>query len=177
MVLYTYREKTFTRRTYMSNKILVAYFSCGGETAMAAKQLAQAANADLFAIKPVVPYTEADLDWNDKNSRTSREMRTLEEPAIEGRVENMDAYDTVFIGFPIWWYMAPTIINGFLKSYDFSGKTLIAFATSGSSELGKTEAVLQTKTSGETKWLPGKLIHQDMSLDDMKKWLKELKVI
>ncbi|MCH5155978.1 MAG: NAD(P)H-dependent oxidoreductase [Clostridiales bacterium] len=161
----------------MSKKILVAYFSCGGETAMAAKQLAQAAGADLFAIKPVVPYTEADLDWNDKNSRTSVEMRTLEEPAIADRVENMDSYDVVFVGFPIWWYIAPTIINGFLKSYDFSGKTLVPFATSGSSELGKTEAVLQAKTSPETNWLPGKRITSDMSLTDMKKWLKELKVI
>lgn len=159
------------------SKILVAYFSAGGETAMVAKQLAQAANADLFAIKPVVPYTEADLDWNDKNSRTSVEMRTLEEPAIAERVENMDCYDTVFVGFPIWWYIAPTIINGFLKSYDFSGKTLVAFATSGSTDIDKAEAVLQAKTPKETTWLPGKRITHDMSLTDMKKWLKELKLI
>ena len=160
----------------MSKKILVAYFSCGGDTAIAAKQLAQAANADLFAIKPTVPYTEADLDWNDKNSRTSVEMRTLAEPEIADKVENMDAYDTVFVGFPIWWYIAPTIINGFLKSYDFTGKTIVPFATSGSSSMEKAEAVLQSKAKG-ADWLPGKLIKNDMSLDDMKAWLKELNLI
>ena len=156
------------------NKTLVAYFSCGGDTAMVAKQLAKAANADLFAIKPVVPYTEADLDWHDKNSRTSVEMRTQESPEIAERVENMDEYDTVFVGFPIWWYLAPTIINGFLKSYDFSGKTVIPFATSGGSELGKAETVLQAKTSRETNWLPGKLLNGDLTIDDMREWGKEL---
>ncbi|MDE6618074.1 MAG: flavodoxin [Clostridiales bacterium] len=161
----------------MSNKILVAYFSCGGDTAMAAKQIAKAAGgADLFAIKPLVPYTEADLDWNDKNSRTSVEMRTLEEPAIADKVENMGDYDTVFVGFPIWWYIAPTIINGFLKSYDFSGKTLVPFATSGSSDMAKAEAVLQSKAKG-ANWLPGKLIKDDTTIDDIKDWLKEINII
>ncbi|MDE6201617.1 MAG: NAD(P)H-dependent oxidoreductase [Clostridiales bacterium] len=157
------------------SKILVAYFSCGGDTAMAAKQIAKAAGADLFAIKPVVPYTEADLDWNDKNSRTSVEMRTLEEPAIADRVENMADYDTVFVGFPIWWYIAPTIINGFLKSYDFSGKTLVPFATSGSSDMAKAEAVLQTKAKN-ANWLQGKLIKGDMTIDEIKAWLNELNI-
>lgn len=158
----------------MSNKILVAYFSVGGDTSVAAKQLAKAAGADLFAIKPTVPYTEADLDWHDKNSRTSVEMRTMEAPEIAERVENMADYDTVFIGFPIWWYLAPTIINGFLKSYDFSGKTVVPFATSGGSDMAKAEAVLQAKTSKDTKWLPGKLIAADMTTDDMRAWIKEL---
>ena len=156
------------------SKVLVAYFSVSGDTAMVAKQLAKAANADIFAIKPAVPYTEADLDWHDKNSRTSVEMRTMEAPEIADKVENMESYDTVFVGFPVWWYLAPTIVNGFLKSYDFSGKTVIPFATSGGSDMAKAEAVLQTKTSRETKWLPGKLINGDMSLDDMKEWVKEL---
>lgn len=160
----------------MSNRILVAYFSCGGDTAMVAKQLAQAAGADLFAIKPTVPYTQADLDWNDKNSRTSVEMRTLAEPEIADRVENMENYDTVFVGFPIWWYIAPTIINGFLKSYDFSGKNVVPFATSGSSGIEKAEAVLMSKAP-KANWLPGKLIKNDMSLDDMKSWLKELGIM
>lgn len=162
----------------MNNKTLVAYFSCGGETAMVAKQLAKVANADLFEIKPKVPYTEADLDWHDKNSRTSVEMRTMEAPEIANTVENMDDYNVVLVGFPLWWYLAPTIINGFLKSYDFSGKTLVPFATSGGSELGaKAEAVMQAKTPKETKWLPGKLITEKMTSDDMKAWLKELKLI
>ena len=156
------------------SKVLVAYFSVSGDTAMVAKQLAKAANADIFAIKPAVPYTEADLDWHDKNSRTSVEMRTMEAPEIADKVENMESYDTVFVGFPVWWYLAPTIVNGFLKSYDFSGKTVIPFATSGGSDMAKAEAVLQTKTSRDTKWLPGKLINGDMSIDDMKEWVKEL---
>ena len=158
----------------MENKILVAYFSCGGDTATVAKQLAKAAKADLFAIKPKIPYTEADLDWHDKNSRTSVEMRTMESPEIAERVEDMDDYNVVFVGFPIWWYLAPTIINGFLTSYDFAGKTIIPFATSGGSELGKAEAVLQAKTSNDAKWLPGKLLNGEHTLDDMKEWIKEL---
>lgn len=157
----------------MSNK-LVAYFSCGGETAEVAKQLAKAADADIFAIKPAVPYTEADLDWNNKDSRSSVEMRTQTAPEIADRVENMNKYDVVFVGFPVWWYLAPTIINGFLASYDFSGKTVIPFATSGSSGLEKAEAVLQTKCSRETKWLPGKLLNGIITVEDLREWVKEL---
>lgn len=158
----------------MANKTLVAYFSVGGDTAVVAKQLAKATDATLFAIKPAVPYTDADLDWHDKNSRTSVEMRTMTAPEIADRVENMDEYDTVFIGFPIWWYLAPTIVNGFLSSYDFSGKTVIPFATSGGSELGKAEAVLQAKCSKSAKWLPGKLLNGDISIEELKAWIKEL---
>ena len=158
----------------MGNKKLVAYFSCGGDTGAVAKQLARAAQADIFQIKPKVPYTDADLDWRDKNSRTSVEMRTLERPEIAERVENMDEYSTVFVGFPIWWYMAPTIINGFLASYDFSGKTVVPFATSGGSELGKAAAVLKPLCSAETQWKDGKLINGDATIDDLRDWLKEL---
>lgn len=156
------------------SKILVAYFSCGGDTAAVAKSLARAAGADLFAIKPVVPYTEADLDWRDKNSRSSVEMRTLERPEIAGRVENMAEYDTVFVGFPIWWYIAPTIINGFLASYDFSGKTVIPFATSGGTDITKAEAVLKPLCSPQTEWLPGKLVDVNSTTDDLREWVKEL---
>lgn len=158
----------------MDKKALVAYFSVGGDTAVVAKQLARAAGADLFAIKPVVPYTQADLDWKDKNSRTSVEMRTLARPEIEGRVENMADYEVVFVGFPIWWYIAPTIINGFLASYDFSGKTVIPFATSGGSDMAKAEAVLKPLCSRETNWLPGKLLNGDYTVEDMAAWIKEL---
>lgn len=159
------------------NKILVAYFSCGGDTGAAAKQLAKAAGADLFAIKPVVPYTEADLDWRDKNSRTSVEMRTLTRPEIAERVENMDDYNVVFVGFPIWWYLAPTIINGFLASYDFSGKTVIPFATSGGSDMTKAEAVLKPLCSPETRWKDGKLVNGDVTTDDLREWVKELDIL
>lgn len=157
------------------SKKLVAYFSCGGDTALVAKQLARAAEADLFAIKPAVPYTEADLDWHNKDSRTSVEMRTMTAPEIAERVENMDDYDVVFVGFPIWWYLAPTIINGFLSSYDFSGKTVIPFATSGGSDIvGKAEAVLHTKCSKETNWKAGRLLNGDYTVEDMREWVKEL---
>ncbi len=158
----------------MSNKTLVAYFSCTGDTAAIAKQLARAADADLFAIKPLVPYTDADLDWRDKNSRTSVEMRNLTRPEIADRVENMDEYDVVFVGFPIWWYIAPTIINGFLASYDFSGKTVVPFATSGGSDMGKAEAVLKPLCSPQTKWLPGRLVGAEETTDDLRAWIKEL---
>lgn len=121
------------------SKILVAYFSASGVTKNAAEKLAKAANADLFEIKPVRPYTDADLDWTDKKSRSTIEMNDLSSrPEIAKKCENMGSYDVVFVGFPIWWYVEPRIIDTFLDSYDFSGKTVIPFATSGGSGLGKT---------------------------------------
>ena len=159
------------------SKKLVAYFSCGGDTAIVAKELARAAGADLFEIKPKVPYTEADLDWHNKDSRTSVEMRTLERPEIANRVENMEEYDAVFVGFPIWWYLAPTIINGFLASYDFSGKVVIPFATSGGSDLvGKAEAVLRPLCSRETKWRDGRLLNGELSQDELRAWVESLEL-
>lgn len=121
------------------SKILVAYFSASGVTKNAAEKLAKAANADLFEIKPVRPYTDADLDWTNKKSRSTVEMNDLSSrPEIAEKCENMGSYDVVFVGFPIWWYVEPRIIDTFLESYDFSGKTVIPFATSGGSGLGKT---------------------------------------
>ena len=121
------------------SKILVAYFSASGVTKNAAEKLAKAANADLFEIKPVRPYTDADLDWTDKKSRSTIEMNDLfSRPEIANKCENMGSYDVVFVGFPIWWYVEPRIIDTFLESYDFSGKRVIPFATSGGSGLGKT---------------------------------------
>lgn len=121
------------------SKILVAYFSASGVTKNAAEKLAKAANADLFEIKPVRPYTDADLDWTDKKSRSTIEMNDLSSrPEIANKCENMGSYDVVFVGFPIWWYVEPRIIDTFLESYNFSGKTVIPFATSGGSGLGKT---------------------------------------
>ena len=158
------------------SKKLVAYFTCGGDTGIVAKELERAAQADLFEIKPKIPYTEADLDWNNKDSRTSVEMRTLERPEIANRVENMDEYDAVFVGFPIWWYLAPTIINGFLASYDFSGKTVIPFATSGGSELGKAAAVLKPLCSRETNWRDGKLLNGSLSQDELRAWVDSLEL-
>ena len=113
----------------MSQKSLVVYFSCSGVTKKTAELLSDVAGADLFEIRPEVPYTKADLDWMDKKSRSTVEMNDpSSRPAIADKVEHMEQYDTVYVGFPIWWYVAPTIINTFLESYDFSGKTVIPFA-------------------------------------------------
>ena len=126
------------------SKKLVAYFSASGTTAKVAKALAQAAGADLYEIKPAVPYTRADLNWQDKQSRSSVEMRDKSSrPALADADANIADYDTIFIGFPIWWYIAPTIINTFLEAYDFSGKKVVLFATSGGSGFGKAVASLQ----------------------------------
>lgn len=154
-------------------KKLVAYFSASGVTKSAAEHLAKAAGADLFEIKPAVPYTRADLDWTNKKSRSSVEMNNPgSRPEIAERLSNMEDYDTVFIGFPIWWYVAPTIINTFLESYDFSGKTIIPFATSGGSGMGKTIEVLKPLCPG-ANWGKGKMLNRvsDRELED---WVKGL---
>ena len=125
-------------------KKLVAYFSASGVTAKTAKKLAEAAGADLYEIKPAVPYTSADLNWNDKQSRSSVEMGDRSSrPAIADSDANIAAYDVVYVGFPIWWYVAPTIVNTFLESYDFTGKKIVLFATSGGSGFGKAAQGLQ----------------------------------
>lgn len=131
------------------SKKLVAYFSASGNTASLAKKLADAANADLYEIKPAVPYTSADLNWQNKQSRSSVEMSDHgSRPAIADTDANIAAYDTVYIGFPVWWYIAPTIINTFLESYDFTGKKIILFATSGGSGFGKAVQNLKSSAAG-----------------------------
>ena len=121
------------------SKTLVAYFSASGVTKKTAEKLAAAANADSFEIIPVQPYTDEDIDWTDKKSRSTIEMNdSSSRPAIAEKLENMGGYDIVFVGFPVWWYVEPRIIDTFLESYDFSGKTVVPFATSGGSGLGKT---------------------------------------
>ena len=154
-------------------KILVAYFSCTGVTARAAQKLAEAAQADLYEIKPEQPYTQADLNWSNKKSRSSLEMNDpTSRPAISGKVENMEQYDTVFVGFPIWWYVAPTIINTFLESYDFSGKTVIPFATSGGSGLGVSANGL--RASCAVKFAPGKMLNGVLTNEVLQQWLNGL---
>ena len=119
-------------------KVLVAYFSASGVTKGAAEQLAAVAGADLHEIKPAQPYTDADLDWRDKQSRSTVEMKDKNSrPAITDILANMQDYDVVYVGFPIWWYTAPTIINTFMEAYDFKGKIVIPFATSGGSSIKK----------------------------------------
>ena len=128
------------------NKKLVAYFSASGNTARLAKNLAEAAGADLYEIRPAVPYTSADLNWQNKQSRSSVEMSDYSSrPELADKNADIAAYDTIYVGFPVWWYIAPTIINSFLESYDFSGKKIILFATSGGSGFGK--AVENLKSS------------------------------
>ena len=152
-------------------KTLVAYFSAGGTTARAAKALAQAAGADLYEIRPAQPYTSADLDWMDKNSRSSREMNDgSARPAIADAVENMGDYDTVFVGFPIWWYTAPRIVNTFLERYDFTGKTMIPFATSGGSGVEKSAGDLKAKYPG-ISWKKGRLLGGRVTADTLRGWI------
>lgn len=133
------------------SKVLVAYFSTSGVTAKLAERLASAIGADLHEIKPEKPYTSADLDWRDSNSRSSVEMKDKSfRPTIANSVENMDRYDTVFVAFPIWWYVAPTIINTFLEAYNLDGKKIIPLATSGSSGMGNTNKELAPSCKGAT---------------------------
>lgn len=125
------------------NKILVAYFSASGQTARLAKTIADAAGGELFEIVPAQIYTPNDLNWHDSNSRSSLEMKDASSrPAIANLKPNLDAYDTVYVGFPIWWYEAPRIIQTFLQSYDFSAKSVVLFATSGGSGMGQTQNIL-----------------------------------
>ena len=155
-------------------KILVACFSAGGETARLAKTIAEVVDGDLFEIKPETPYAAADLDWTDSRSRSTLEMNDEGcRPAIAGRVEDMARYDTVFVGFPIWWYQAPRIIETFLEGYDFAGKTLVPFATSGGSGMGKTGSILKAVCPAAT-WLPGKRMQSRESAEAVRKWLDEL---
>lgn len=138
------------------SKKLVAYFSASGVTEKMAKTLAEVTGADLFEIQPAVPYTTADLDWMNKKSRNSVEMSNPDSrPEIGNKIPDMGQYDTVFVGFPIWWYVAPTIINTFLESYDFTGKKIATFATSGGSGMGKTDSILK-KCAPNADWKEGK---------------------
>lgn len=153
---------------------LVAYFSATGTTARAARAIADAIGADLYEIAPAEPYTSADLNWNDRASRSSREMDDEScRPAIAGAVSNMDAYDTVFVGFPVWWYVEPRIIDTFLESYDFSGKTVVPFATSGGSGLGRAPQRMQQIAAGSTV-TGGKLLNGRQSADALRAWAESL---
>lgn len=159
----------------MSRK-LVAYFSASGVTAKVAESLSEAIGADLYEIEPEVPYTKADLNWMDKQSRSTLEMNDpASRPAIKGMRDNMEDYDTVFVGFPIWWYVAPTIINTFLESYDLTGKTIIPFATSGGSAMGKTNEKLQPSCPN-SELIEGKVFKKSASKADLAAWVDGLKL-
>ena len=157
----------------MSRK-LVAYFSASGVTAKVAKTLAEAIGADIFEIAPKVPYTEADLNWMDKNARSTIEMNDpSSRPEIAAKCDNINDYDTVFVGFPIWWYVAPTIINTFLESCDLTGKTIIPFATSGGSGMGKTNEKLAPSCRG-AKLIEGKRFVSGVSAKELAAWAEGL---
>lgn len=156
------------------SKILVVYFSASGVTAGAAKNLAKAVEADLYEIKPATPYTSADLNWNDRKSRSSVEMNDKKfRPELKDHDAPVAGHDTIFLGFPIWWYTAPTIINTFLEAYDFNGKSIVLFATSGGSGLGRTAEDLAGSCPGaEIK--NGKLLNGHFSEAALQQWVKSI---
>ena len=156
------------------SKKLVAYFSASGVTASVAKKLAEASGAELYEIKPAVKYTSADLNWQNSNSRSSVEMKDKKSrPELADKNAKFDGVDVVFLGFPIWWYVAPTIINTFLEAYDFSGKKIILFATSGGSGFGKAvDGLKPSAPNAEIR--EGKLFRSSVSVDDLKKWVDNL---
>ena len=158
------------------NKVLVAYFSASGVTKNAASILAEVAGADLFEIKPVEPYTDEDLDWRNPNSRSSVEMKDLSfRPPVAEKVPNMAEYNMLFVCFPIWWYIAPTIINTFLESYDLHGKTVMLFATSGSSDFGRTLEKLEDSCHSAIL-TEGKMLNGKIDKAELSEWLKNLPI-
>jgi len=164
-------------------KILVVYFSCTGITRAVAAHIAdelntKAAIAELHEIKPEVPYTSNDLNWRDNSSRASKENAdTSSRPSISGGVQNIGNYDIIFIGYPIWWGQAPKIVYTFMESYDFSGKTIVPFCTSGSSGVGSSAANLQKLCSSSAVWLPGFRFTANASRSSIKTWLNEFNFI
>lgn len=158
-------------------KKLVAYFSASGVTAKVADMLADAVGADIHEIRPKNPYTKADLNWMNKKSRSSIEMndKTIRPEIAESNIQ-IDDYDVIYLGFPIWWYVAPTIINTFLEKYDFSGKKIILFATSGGSKFGKTVEELKVSVSADTEIIEGKLLNGRQSIASIKAWTDTLNI-
>ena len=157
------------------SKALVAYFSASGVTKKLAQTLAEAIGADLFEIEPKVPYTRADLNWMDKQSRSTSEMQDpASRPELAGTCKSIADYDTVFVGFPIWWYVAPTIVNTFLESCDLTGKTVVPFATSGGSGMGGTNKALAPSCKG-ARLLEGKVFRSSTDAQTLRKWAGTLK--
>ena len=152
------------------SKKLVAYFSASGVTAKLAKKLAEAIDADLFEIKPVEPYSEADQNWKNPLARCNKEKIGKKDAPVSGIVENMDEYDTVYLGFPIWYWAAPNVVNTFVKQYDFSHKKVVLFATSGGSDMGKTAEKLQPYLGSEAEIVDAKVMNENLSLEALKAW-------
>lgn len=158
-----------------AKKILVTYFSCSHVTEAVAQRLSQLLHADLFEIKPETPYTEADLDWHDAKSRSTIEMNDpSSRPAIAEKLDTMDQYDVVLVGFPIWWHTAPTIISTFLESYDFSGKTMVPFFTSGGGGAGKSDEDMHAACAGTATWKPSHRLTSADSDQELSAWIDSL---
>ena len=158
----------------MAKKVLVAVFSASGTTRAVGEEIARTAGADFYEIVPKEIYTSADLNWMNKKSRSSVEMTDPSaRPEISGAVADMASYDTVIVGFPIWWGVAPRIIDTFLESYDFSGKKIIPFCTSGGSGVGKSDIALHIDVSGEVRWAKGRQINRPNEAE-IRRWLDEV---
>ncbi len=167
-------EQTQNNQEEKQMKTLVAFFSATGTTKALAEKVAAVTGGDLYEIKPEVPYTSADLDWTVKTSRSSVEMADkASRPAIVKDLENAGDYGTIYIGFPVWWYTAPTIINTFLETYDFSGKNVVFFATSGGSTVDKANAQFKEQYPA-IKWTAGKVLNRATD-EDVKAWVESLK--
>ncbi len=166
--------------TEVKKTTLVAYFTASElrTTERVAKRLAEATDADLFEILPALAYTTEDLDWKDEDSRSTIEMKdSTARPEIAEKLENMDQYTTIYVGFPIWWYTAPRIINTFLEQYDLTGKTIIPFATSGGSDMGKSGEDLKKASAPNANWiLPGKVLNGNPPVDSIKAWVETLQL-
>lgn len=167
------QQKQKMNSKHSNSKILVAYFSATGTTARAAEKLGAAVGGDLYPIAPAQPYTSADLDWNNKRSRSSVEMNDPKmRPAIKSKKENIGTYDVVFIGYPIWWDLAPRVVNTFIEKYDLKGKTVIPFATSGGSSIANSAAVLK-KSYPALNWKEGQLLNR-ADENTIRKWIDKL---
>lgn len=172
-VCLTACAQTRKDQTMKGSKVLVAYFSATGTTKAVAQRLASVTGGELYEIQPEQPYTDADLDWNDRQSRSSVEMNNPQSrPAIKGKKKNMADYDVVFIGYPIWWNLAPTIVNTFIESHDLKGKTVIPFATSGGSSIGNSVSALK-EAYPEIRWRNGKLLNH-VSDKSIREWVDEV---
>ncbi len=160
----------------MSKKLIV-FFSASGSTRKLSNDLAEILNADTYEIKPATPYTGKDLNWNNSQSRSSVEMADIKSrPELADKSAKIADYDTIFLGFPIWWYVAPHIINSFLESYDFSGKTIVLYATSGGSGFGETLSQLKPSCSDSTLWIQGKVFRGRTDKNILADWVKTLPI-
>lgn len=167
-------EKQEESQMQNGTKSLIVYFSCTGTTKRVAEVIADGVGADLYEIVPVEPYTDADLNWNDNNSRSTKEMNDPNvRPEISGSVSNMDQYDTVYIGYPIWWGEAPRIVDTFVESYDFTGKTVVPFCTSGGSGVGASDDRLR-ELAGSGDWIDGIKFNGSSSSDEIMNWVNSL---